>query len=107
MELDVNHLFLWDPIFLEGTPFAINRVVLLMFVGSAACLLFFFAGARRGALVPRGVQNLAEQAYLFVRNQIAIDVIGPKDGPRYANYLASVFFFIFFMNLMEIVPGIN
>jgi F-type H+-transporting ATPase subunit a len=107
MELDVNHLFLWDPIFLEGTPFAINRVVLLMFVGSTACLLFFFAGARRGALVPKGVQNLAEQAYLFVRNQIAVDVIGPKDGPKYASYLASVFFFIFFMNLMEIVPGIN
>jgi F-type H+-transporting ATPase subunit a len=107
MELDVNHLFFWDPILLEGTPFAINRVVLLMFLGSAACLLFFFAGARRGALVPRGVQNLAEQAYLFVRNQIAIDVIGPKDGPKYANYLASLFFFIFFMNLLEIVPLIN
>lgn len=107
MELDVNHLFFWDPLFLEGTPFAINRVVLLMFLASALCLLFFFAGARRGSLVPRGVQNLAEQAYLFVRNQIAIDVIGPKDGPRYANYLTSLFYFIFFMNLLEIVPGIN
>ena len=107
MELDVNHLFLWDPIFFEGTPFAINRVVLLMFVGSALCLLFFFLGARRGSIVPKGIQNLAEQAYLFVRNQIAIDVIGPKDGPRFANYLAALFYFIFFMNLLEIVPGIN
>ena len=107
MELDVNHLFLWDPIFFEGTPFAINRVVLLMFVGSALCLLFFFLGARRGSLVPKGMQNLAEQAYLFVRNQIAIDVIGPKDGPRFASYLTALFYFIFFMNLLEIVPGIN
>jgi F-type H+-transporting ATPase subunit a len=107
VELDVNHLFLWDPIFFEGTPFAINRVVLLMFVGSALCLLFFFLGARRGSIVPKGIQNLAEQAYLFVRNQIAIDVIGPKDGPRFANYLAALFYFIFFMNLLEIVPGIN
>ena len=107
MELDVNHLFFWDPIFFEGTPFAINRVVLLMFVGSALCLLFFFLGARRGRLVPKGMQNLAEQAYLFVRNQIAIDVIGPKDGPRFANYLTALFYFIFFMNLLEIVPGIN
>ena len=107
MELDVNHLFFWDPIFLEGTPFAINRVVLLMFVASAVCLLFFFSGARKGGLVPKGIQNLAEQAYLFVRNQIAIDVIGPKDGPRFAGYLAALFYFIFFMNLLEIVPGIN
>jgi len=107
MELDVNHLFFWDPILFAGTPFEINRVVLLMFLGSALCLLFFIAGARRGALVPRGIQNLAEQAFLFVRNQIAIDVIGPKDGPRYANYLTSLFYFILFMNLLEIVPGIN
>jgi F-type H+-transporting ATPase subunit a len=107
MELHVEELFIWEPILLAGTPFEINRVVLLMFLGSALCIAFFVAGARRGALVPRGIQNLAEQAYLFVRNQIAIDILGPQDGPRYANYLASVFYFIFFMNVLEITPLIN
>ena len=106
MELNPNELFFWEPIALAGTPFEINRVVLLMFVASAACLLFFLVGARRGALVPRGIQNLAETAYLFVRNNIAIDVIGPE-GTKYAGYLAALFFFIFFANLLEIVPGIN
>jgi F-type H+-transporting ATPase subunit a len=107
IEVDVNHLFFWDPIFLEDTPFAVNRVVILMWLASLACTVFFLAGARRAALVPRGVQNLAETAYLFVRNQIAIDIIGPKDGLRYAPYLAALFFFIFFNNLLEVVPGIN
>jgi F-type H+-transporting ATPase subunit a len=107
MELHVEELFFWDPILLAGTPFEINRVVLLMFLGSAVCMAFFLAGASRGALVPRGVQNLAESAYLFVRNQIAIDVIGPRDGPRFANYLAALFWFIFFMNLLEITPLVN
>jgi F-type H+-transporting ATPase subunit a len=107
VELDVNHLFFWDPIWFEGTPFAINRTVVMMMVASVLCMLFFWSGARRRALVPKGMQMLAESAYGFVRNQIAIDVIGPKDGPKYANYLASVFFFIFFSNLLEIVPGIN
>jgi F-type H+-transporting ATPase subunit a len=106
MELDPNELFFWEPIALAGTPFEINRVVLLMFVASAACLLFFLLGSRRGALVPRGIQNLAETAYLFVRNNIAIDVIGPE-GTKYAGYLAAVFYFIFFANLLEIIPGIN
>jgi F-type H+-transporting ATPase subunit a len=106
IELDPNHLFFWEPILFADTPFAINRVVLLMFVGSLACLAFFLIGSRRSALVPKGMQNLAESAYLFVRNNIAVDVIGPE-GLKYANYLASVFFFIFFMNLLEIVPGIN
>ncbi len=107
MELDVNHLFFWDAIWFEGTPFEINRTVIMMMVASLACLAFFWAGARGKRLVPKGMQTIAESAYLFVRNQIAIDVIGPKDGPKYANYLASVFFFIFFSNLLEIVPGIN
>lgn len=108
MELDVNELFFWEPFLFEGTPFAINRVVLLMFLGSLVTMAFFLTGARRGGgPAPRGMRNLAETAYLFVRNQIAIDVIGPKDGPRFAPYLTVVFFFIFFMNLMEIVPGIN
>ena len=105
--IDVNHLFFWDPILLEGTPFEVNRVVLLTFVAGLLCLAFFWAGAK-ARLIPKGFfQNAAEQGYTFVRNQIAVDVIGPKDGPKYASYLASLFFFIFFCNLLEIVPGIN
>jgi F-type H+-transporting ATPase subunit a len=107
MELDVNELFFWEPLAFEGTPFEINRVVLLMFLASLLCMAFFLVGARRASLVPKGMQNVAESAYLFVRDQIAIDVIGPRDGPRFAPYLAALFFFIFFMNLFEIVPGIN
>jgi F-type H+-transporting ATPase subunit a len=107
LDLNVNELFFWKAFVFAGTPFAINRVVVLMFVSSLLCLAFFFFGSRRGALVPKGFQTVAETAYLFVRNQIAIDVIGPEEGPRYANYLAALFFFIFFGNLLEIIPGIN
>jgi F-type H+-transporting ATPase subunit a len=107
MEINVNELFFWEPLAFEGTIFEINRVVLLMFVASIFCMGLFLAGSARGSLVPKGVQNLAETAYLFVRDAIAIDVIGPKDGLRFAPYLASIFFFIFFCNFLEIVPGIN
>lgn len=106
LELDVNELFFWEPFALKGTPFEINRVVALMILASVICMAFFLIGSRRRALVPKGMQNLAETAYLFVRNNIAIDVIGPE-GVKYAPYLAALFFFIFFNNLLEIVPGIN
>lgn len=106
MELDINELFFWEPIALAGTPFEINRVVLLMLVASLLCIGFFLLGSRKRALVPRGLQNMAENAYLLVRNNIAIDVIGPE-GAKYAGYLASLFYFIFFLNLLEVVPGIN
>jgi F-type H+-transporting ATPase subunit a len=106
MEIDVFHLFLWEPIAFEGTPFAINRVVLLMFLAAAITIGFFLLGARKRALVPRGIQFVAEEGYLFVRNKIAIDVIGPE-GVKYAPFLATLFFFIFFLNLLEIIPGVN
>ncbi|MBA3431875.1 MAG: F0F1 ATP synthase subunit A [Actinobacteria bacterium] len=106
MELHVEELFFWDPIALEGTPFEINRVVLLMFVASILCMAFFLIGSRRQERTPRGIQLLAEQAYFFVRNNIAIDVIG-QEGIKFAPYLAALFYFIFFANLLEIVPGIN
>ena len=106
IELDVNHLFFWDPVFFEGTFFEMNRVSLLIVLASFVCLAFFLMAGRRKEMIPRGIQNLGETAYLFVRNNIAIDVIGPE-GVKYANYLASLFFFVFFMNLLEIVPGIN
>jgi F-type H+-transporting ATPase subunit a len=107
IDVNVNKSFFWKAVAFSGTPFAINRVVLLMIFASIVCLAFFFLGSRRGALVPKGFQTLAETGYLFVRNQIAIDVIGPEEGPKYADYLAALFFFIFFCNLLEIVPGIN
>ena len=47
MELDVFHLLIWEPIWFEGTPFEINRVVLLMYVAAFACVAFFLLGARR------------------------------------------------------------
>jgi F-type H+-transporting ATPase subunit a len=106
MELDVFHLFLWEPIAFADTPFEINRVVLLMYVGALLCVGFFLLGLRRRELVPRGLQTVVETGYLFVKNSIAIDVIGPQ-GVKYANFLATLFFFIFFSNLLEIVPGIN
>jgi F-type H+-transporting ATPase subunit a len=106
IEVDINHLFFWDPIAFEDTPFAFNRVTLLMVFASLLCMGFFLLAARRRALVPKGLQNVGEAGYLFVRNNIAIDVIGPQ-GAKYASYLAGLFFFILFMNVLEIVPGIN
>lgn len=107
IELDINHLFFWDPILFKGEPYEMNRVAILMLLAATACIGFFLYGAAKKALVPKGSQNLAETAYLFVREKIAIDVIGPQDGPKYAGYLASVFFFILFMNVLAIVPGVH
>ena len=106
MELDVFHLFLWEPIAFEGTIFEINRVVLLMYFAALVTVGFFMLGIRKRSLVPRGFQFAAETGYLFVRNNIAIDIMGPQ-GARYAPFLTCFFFFIFFSNFLEILPFVN
>lgn len=107
IELNINELFFWEPILFKGQPYEMNRVAILMLLAATVCIGFFLYGAAKKALVPKGSQNLAETAYMFVREKIAVDVIGPKDGPKYAGYLASVFFFILFMNVLAVIPGIN
>ena len=63
------------------------------------------AGSKK-QLVPRGIQNIAESSVDFVRNSIIMQTIGP-DGLGYLPLLATMFFFIFFSNITEILPGIQ
>jgi F-type H+-transporting ATPase subunit a len=88
-----------------GVDLSINRVVLQMFlVGFVVWALFFFA-FRKPKLVPSGLQNVMETLVDFIRNQIALEVIG-HDGLRFVPYLATLFTFVFFGNLGGIIPGI-
>ena len=64
---------------------------------------FFWAAFAKPKIVPRGVQNVGELGILFVRDQILRPMMG-KRGDGYLPFLVGLFFFIWFMNLMEIVP---
>ena len=64
---------------------------------------FFWAAFARPKIVPRGVQNVGELGILFVRDQILRPMMG-KRGDGYLPFLVGLFFFIWFANLMEIIP---
>ena len=66
-------------------------------------IAFFWAAFAKPKIVPRGVQNVGELGILFVRDQILRPMMG-KRGDGYLPFLVGLFFFIWFMNLMEIVP---
>jgi len=54
---------------------------------------------------PRGkLWNLLESLLFFVRDKIAIPGIGEHDYRKYLPYLASLFLFIFSMNLLGMIP---
>jgi F-type H+-transporting ATPase subunit a len=96
--------FFFQPIFKIG-PVGITKPILYMFVAAVVVVGFFWLAFRSPKLVPRGMQNVGELAVLFVRDQILRPQLG-KAGDRFLPFLTSLFFFIWLMNLGEIIPVI-
>jgi F-type H+-transporting ATPase subunit a len=87
-----------------GMDFVIGKTSILAALVSIIVATFFLAAARPRKMIPGKLQSLGEQAYLFVRDQIAREVIG-KDGDRFVPFLGSLFFFVWISNLMGVIPG--
>jgi F-type H+-transporting ATPase subunit a len=97
--------FTGRPIFTIGS-FAVTKPIALAVLIVVLVVGFFWIAFAKPALVPRGVQNVGEVAYLFVRDQIARDAMGKK-GDKYVPFLFSLFFFVWLMNVMSFIPGIQ
>lgn len=89
-----------------GISFCYNFIFFLMTLAFASTILFFVLALRKPKVVPGRLQALAEMGMEFVRNQVVIQMIGPE-GMRYFPLLATLFFFIFFMNILEVVPFVQ
>ena len=84
--------------------FGFYKPMLLALICALLVIWFFWAAFRKPQLVPRGFQNLGELGYLFVRDQIARPMIGGRRADRFVPFLVTLFFLIWTMNLMEIIP---
>lgn len=93
----------WIPISLGGLDISINKAVVFMWVVvSLAAVLMVLAGSAR-KLVPGKLQSLAEMMVDFIRSMI-MDTMG-KDGMRFLPFIATLFLFILFSNLIGLIPG--
>ncbi len=99
----IENLVEWPNYFGDGTIFAFNKIALISFLAMAIPSVIFFLAKSKGELIPRGVQNLAEMTVEFVEKQVILQAIGP-DGMRYLPMLLSMFLFIFFGNIFEVIP---
>jgi F-type H+-transporting ATPase subunit a len=86
--------------------FHFTKPMLVSVLSMAVVIGFFWAGFRKPKLVPRGMQNIAEIALLSMRDQIVRPALGRR-GDSYLPFLASLFFYIWIMNLFELVPLIQ
>jgi len=102
----IDELFRWKDIWFNDSPLAINKTVLLVLISSFLILVLFIGGSRKKALHPGGVQNVVEMTYEFIDNGITKDVVG-HDAGRFTPFLGTLFLFILFLNIWEIIPGIQ
>ena len=96
-------LYTYIPINLFGLDISINKAVIMMWVvvGLAAFLLVKAGRSRK--MVPTKLQSLGELLVGFIRD-IILDTMG-KDGMKFFPFIATLFVFILFCNLLGLIPG--
>jgi F-type H+-transporting ATPase subunit a len=69
----------------------------------ALILVLAILATRRLTLKPRGLQNLLELVTDWLVGMLK-SMVG-RDGPRYIPFIASLFLFILFSNIIGLIPG--
>ena len=87
---------------IPGLP--LTNYMFFLLIAFALTLVFFLIASRRLSMVPKGVGNVAEMGIEFIRDNIVIDVMGPE-GKGFLPFIATIFFFILFNNLIGLIPG--
>ncbi len=82
--------------------FTITNVTLWMALTVLAVTLLMVVGSRGRALVPTRSQSMAELTYSFIYKMIE-DVSG-RDGVRFFPYIMTIFMFVFFANILGLIP---
>ena len=82
---------------------------MLLMLGLMVVLFGRMAGSykNRQGQAPTGMTNALEPMVLFLRDEIAIPNIGKEKADKFLPFLMTVFFFIFFANLLGLVPFIG
>ncbi len=87
--------------------FSITKNVASLFISIALILFVFLSASKRYkenfARAPKGIQSWVEPIIIFVRDDIAKAAI-PDKYMKYLPYLLTIFFFIFFNNLLGLIP---
>ncbi|GAA4592445.1 F-type H+-transporting ATPase subunit a [Actinoplanes octamycinicus] len=83
-----------------------TKITFLVWVAVAAIIIFFLVSYRKPELVPTKKQWIAESVYGFVRNNVAVEMIGPR-GVAFAPYLTVLFMFIIVNNFFGILPFVQ
>lgn len=98
----------------HGSPFELNRIMLIRLLVTGLLILIFTLWSNRfrksvvnKEFVPGRFQMFGEISINFVRKSIAHEQLGEKDGDRFLPLLTTIFFIVLGMNITGIIPGLN
>lgn len=88
--------------------FSITKNVASMMISVLLLLVIFLqvgaAYKKRGIAAPKGMQSFFEPIIVFIRDEVARPNIGDKKYEKFFPYLLTAFFFIWFNNMLGLVP---
>src|SRR6266571_2987594 len=106
MESNPLHPFELHPygsLSLFGLDISPNKAVVMMWIIIVLASSLLIIAARQQRLVPTRLQSLAEILVEFIRNMI-MDTMGEK-GMKFFPFVATLFVFILFCNILGLIPG--
>jgi F-type H+-transporting ATPase subunit a len=94
----------WISIHLAGIDLSINKAVLYLVLASALTIFIMVWISRRMAQKPNRVQTAIEVAYDMTKNTISGGNLEPQVAARWFPFLAALFFWIWFSNMLGFLP---
>ncbi|HST69452.1 MAG TPA: F0F1 ATP synthase subunit A [Solirubrobacterales bacterium] len=94
----------WIAIELAGIDLSINKAVLYLFLASALTILTMVWISRRMVDRPNRVQAAVEMGYDLTKNTITGGSLQGKTASRWFPFIAALFFWIWFSNMLGFLP---
>ncbi|TME61274.1 MAG: F0F1 ATP synthase subunit A [Chloroflexi bacterium] len=87
-------------------PLPVTNTLLCTWISILILVVFFYFATRRRALVPSGIQNVAEYLIEYLLGLVE-GVSGKEKGRRFFPLVATLFIFIITCNLLDVIPGVD
>lgn len=91
----------------QGTPFELNRIVLVRMIAAVFLAFVLIWYARRKQLVPNRRLAAVESLLDFSKVQIGEEILGKDRAHRYQPLIMTIFLGTFFMNITGVIPGLQ
>ncbi len=89
---------------LFGIDFSINKAVVIVWIAAILTFVLMTYAAKGRGLVASGLRNAMEGMFQYIKTDVVDQNLG-HNGKQWLPFVGGLFFFIFFCNLLGLIPG--